>query len=549
MQPQSTSLSPTQPSIPVRHGVAVLYGYGIKVSVSRRHLICEDGIARERRWGRFHPATAGLKRLVVLGTDGLITLDAVQWLHAAGAALITINHDADVILTSARNGPDHPRLRRAQALAAQGPLGLDLTRALLAAKLRGQAAVLESLSKDVVPFHRLAEAIGRADTLSAVRLIESQAAVLYWAALEAVPFPWNRQDAKLVPAHWGTIGPRSSPLTHSPRRAVTPAHAILNYAYALLEAEARLACMAVGLDPGLGLLHADQGSRDSLALDLMEAARPAVDAWWLDLLQRHVFARRDFSEQGAGDVRCTLHLKPVLAETVSLSRQVIAPWAEWCAGSLTAGRALAVPSAACAERLPVPTRLTQSNRSRGRDSVRVQPAKIKPATPTARLDRRLCQGCGIQLSADGRRAKQAYCAECREMVREKALSHFQAAGPATLARQRAEGPDASHSETAQARRRETQLERARARASWALQTADTLPQDIAWSDVLAGLASVSLGAMRQATGLSLSYCAQIKQGQRVPHASHWRALSTLAADVEHSPPSNVRAVVRPDHSQ
>jgi CRISPR-associated endonuclease Cas1 len=527
MQPQSTAPSPTSTSIPIRAGVAVLYGYGIKVSVWRRHLVCEDGIATDRRAGRYHAATSGLRRLVILGTEGLITLDAVQWLHQVGAALLTINRDGDVILTSAPVGPDHPRLRRAQALAARSPIGLDLTRALLTAKLRGQAAVLEGLDQDSTPLHRLGEAMGCADSLSAARLIEAQAAALYWGALEGVSFPWNRQDAKLVPTHWGSVGPRSSPLTHSPRRAVTPAHAILNYAYALLEAEARLACLAVGLDPGLGLLHADQDSRDSLALDLIEAVRPSVDTWWLGLLEQHVFARRDFSEQGAGDVRCTLHLKPHLAETVSLWRQVIAPWAEWCAGSLAAGRVLTVPGAARADRLPVPTRLTQGNRSRGRDGVRTQLRRPETATPTARLDRRLCLGCGILLSADGRRAKQAYCPECRETVREQALSHFQAAGPATLARQRAYGSDASHTETAQARRRATQRERARVRAEWHAQTEGTLPQGVAWSDVLAGLASVSLGAMRRATGLSLSYCAQIKQGQRVPHPRYWQPLHRL----------------------
>src|SRR5690242_9704761 len=106
MRPQSTSPTPTPASIPIRSGVAVLYGYGIKVSVSRSHLTCEDGIAADRRAGRFHAATGGLKRLVILGTDGLITLDAVQWLHQAGAVLLTINRDGDVILASAPAGPD-----------------------------------------------------------------------------------------------------------------------------------------------------------------------------------------------------------------------------------------------------------------------------------------------------------------------------------------------------------------------------------------------------------------------------------------------------------
>jgi hypothetical protein len=39
--------------------------------------------------------------------------------------------------------------------------------------------------------------------------------------------------------------------------------------YALVEAEAILACQTVGLDPGLGMVHADARGRQSLALDVM----------------------------------------------------------------------------------------------------------------------------------------------------------------------------------------------------------------------------------------------------------------------------------------
>jgi CRISPR/Cas system-associated endonuclease Cas1 len=42
---------------------------------------------------------------------------------------------------------------------------------------------------------------------------------------------------------------RGSLLTSSPRLAINPANAILNYLYAILEAETRLACLTLGLDP------------------------------------------------------------------------------------------------------------------------------------------------------------------------------------------------------------------------------------------------------------------------------------------------------------
>jgi CRISPR/Cas system-associated endonuclease Cas1 len=41
----------------------------------------------------------------------------------------------------------------------------------------------------------------------------------------------------------------------SPRLAANRANAILNYLYAVLESETRLAVAALGLDPGLGFWH------------------------------------------------------------------------------------------------------------------------------------------------------------------------------------------------------------------------------------------------------------------------------------------------------
>src|SRR5207245_678059 len=110
------------------------------------------------------------------------------------------------------------------------------------------------------------------------------AASLHWSAWEHLPVLFVRRDQLKVPEHWKTFGKRRSPLSGNARLAGNPANALLNYLYALLEAEARFACLAVGLDPGVGILHADQWSRDSLALDVMEAVRPDADAFLLKLL-------------------------------------------------------------------------------------------------------------------------------------------------------------------------------------------------------------------------------------------------------------------------
>ncbi|MDR1078688.1 MAG: CRISPR-associated endonuclease Cas1 [Propionibacteriaceae bacterium] len=53
-------------------------------------------------------------------------------------------------------------------------------------------------------------------------------------------------------------------------------NAALGYGYAILLGECVSALAAAGLDPNIGLLHADDNRRPSLALDLMEEFRPYV---------------------------------------------------------------------------------------------------------------------------------------------------------------------------------------------------------------------------------------------------------------------------------
>src|SRR5256885_425002 len=72
---------------------------------------------------------------------------------------------------------------------------------------------------------------------------------------------------------------------------------------AILETEARLAAAALGLDPGLGVLHLDSRTRDSLACDLMEPVRPMVDAFLFDWLSKGPLKREWFFEERDGNCR------------------------------------------------------------------------------------------------------------------------------------------------------------------------------------------------------------------------------------------------------
>lgn len=66
--------------------------------------------------------------------------------------------------------------------------------------------------------------------------------------------------------------------------ASDPVNALLNYLYRVGETEAVHACHATGLIPSIGISHTDKPGRDSMALDLMEAIRPACDRVALSML-------------------------------------------------------------------------------------------------------------------------------------------------------------------------------------------------------------------------------------------------------------------------
>ena len=69
-------------------------------------------------------AGSGLERLVLIGHAGCVTLEALAWLRAIGAAFVQIGRDGEVLAHSAPYGYDGLPIGRAQALAVTN--GLDL---------------------------------------------------------------------------------------------------------------------------------------------------------------------------------------------------------------------------------------------------------------------------------------------------------------------------------------------------------------------------------------------------------------------------------------
>jgi CRISPR-associated endonuclease Cas1 len=355
----------------------------------------------------------------------MVSLAALRWLADQDVAFSMLERDGKVLAVTGPVRSSDAKLRRAQALVHSSGAALCITRELISQKLTGQEQVARHKLLDNATADKIAQfraEVPAADSIATVRLIEAQAALAYWSAWRTLPICFPRNDLRRVPDHWRSFGARISPLTGSPRLAANPPNAILNYLYALLESEARLAAAALGLDPGLGVLHIDAPNRDSLALDLLEPVRPQVDAYLLDWITRQPLKREWFFEQRDGNCRLMAALAARLAETALTWGRAVAPVAEWVA------QALWSPPSRSAHKKHVPTRLTHRRRTEGRGR------RVKALANPVPRQMKICEVCG----AEG--VQNRYCPSCavevarRHMAQVALIGHAKPRTPRVKAR-------------------------------------------------------------------------------------------------------------------
>ena len=490
-----------------KSGVLVLNGYGIRVQVHAGHLLLHDGIADERRTIRLPRVNHGLKRLVLIGSDGFITLEALRWISDVGASFLMLDRTGKVLAVTGPVAPSDAKLRRAQSLALGNGSALRISKELISQKLAGQ----ELLVRDMLHDPATADAIARfrtmlptSESVERVTLIEAQAAKLFWQSWAHLPIFWPRKDETRVPDHWKRFASRISTLTHSPRLATNPPNALLNFLYGLLEGEARLAAVAMGMDPAIGLLHVDTPSRDSLACDLMEPCRPrGVDAFVLHWLQSEPLRRSDFWEDRNGNCRIASSLAIKLCETSDTWRRLVAPVAEYVAQEIWSSVSKQTSKTKLTRQL-IATRLTQRSQRevKGGDVPEVKQPKPE----------HVCSGCGKPIKAE-----RNHCAYCAIDGATKRLVDAARTGRV-----------AARSPEARARHAESERRHANARSSWHESSQPAwLTPELFSHKIQPLIAGVSTSAIRSRIGVSRWYASRIRQGKRRPHPRHWEALAEL----------------------
>lgn len=234
---------------------------------------------------------AGGERAFAVRAIGAVLLTKGTAL-STDAALLAAEHDIPVILIDAdthfplaqlgsgRSG-SIATIRKNQALFARSAAGFAWVAQQIARKIERQRALLRSLAEapdappgfaaDVGLCDRVLASIEREfrewtppadlrDAAARFRGQEGTASRLYFQQLAKYPAGRLRFESRQKrPAH-------------------DPFNTLLNYLYGMLYTSVQLAAMKSGLDPFLGILHADQyGDRPSFVFDAIEPYRPWAD--------------------------------------------------------------------------------------------------------------------------------------------------------------------------------------------------------------------------------------------------------------------------------
>src|SRR5215831_15767093 len=487
-----------------KHGILFMSGFGLRLQVHNEHLRAEWGVGQERHKTTLSRVNRNLRRVIVLGSDGYATFDAIRFIGDIGASLIFLDRRGKLLFASTPSAPSDVRLRRAQSLALENGIALKISRELISQKIDGQAAIVRdmlgnSLAADAIL--RFKTELAETNDINAVRITEALAAKMFWSQWVDLPIRWVRKDEDRVPAHWKRFTSRMSSITHSPRLATDPVNACMNLLHGLCEAECRIALIGTGLDPEIGLMHRDLPSRSSLANDIQEVLRASVDSFVLHWIQTESFRKADFWEDKNGNCRVGSPLAKKLCETADTWRRFAAPVAEWVAQAIWNSSR----NSAKGEQV-LPTRLTHRRKSEGRGNTFTMRTNIFARPP------KVCAECGAE-GVTGR-----YCGGCAAEAARRTM--------ADMASLRHMKPK---SKKEKARLSKMLSDQAVANTWWAPSSLPSwLTEECYIRRVQPLLKAKKVREIAAAIQVSELYAGLIRSGRRRPHPRHWKLLSELA---------------------
>src|SRR3989442_3988468 len=118
-----------------KQGVLVLHVFGIRVRVDRGYLCAEWGVGLDRYQVKLSRVDGHkLRRVVLIGSDGYCTLEAIRFISDAGASLVMLDKRGKVIVVCGPVSPSDSKLRRSQSLALGNGTALKISEDLISQK-------------------------------------------------------------------------------------------------------------------------------------------------------------------------------------------------------------------------------------------------------------------------------------------------------------------------------------------------------------------------------------------------------------------------------
>jgi len=296
--------------------ILTIYGYNIGFRIDSGKLKIKYGFPafNDVKESVVERGTNNIEHIVILSQCGYLSIDVINWLMNQNIAVTLLDEYGNILTSFMPESHISPIVKRRQATASN-ELNKTISTQILSEKLQEQRKVLSYIQtayQQAYWLHperkyRIEQAISisteRERMLSKINIdsqmiLEAQAAAAYWNCFEGIPLLWKQ--AVRIPQNWLTLGNRTSPKSGSPRKAVDPFNAGLNYCYAVLETMVKQNCLLTGIDPDFGIIHADHSNRASLVFDLMESLRPRVDKILFNWYQSTKFNPKDFFETREG---------------------------------------------------------------------------------------------------------------------------------------------------------------------------------------------------------------------------------------------------------
>jgi CRISP-associated protein Cas1 len=266
----------------------LLNGHGMNIKVDGAKLYIKDGKYEddvEPETYRFSPKRINVDNIVIYGRTGSLSIESIKWLMKHDVTITILNWNGKLLTTIMPPESVQVKTKFAQYSSYRDEkLRLEISKKLIKAKFERTKIILDWLKlrypETEYDFSKEEQKLSEAKTINEIMLSEARVGGMYWKKIiKVLPQKYEFETRKTNKQRFG---------------AGDIVNCMLNYGYAILEAECLRAIHSAGLDAHVGFLHEMNLGKNSLAYDLQEPFRFLIDLAVVSIIEKGEINKRDF---------------------------------------------------------------------------------------------------------------------------------------------------------------------------------------------------------------------------------------------------------------